>query len=156
MRTGRPPKDPWERILNKISKNEVSGCWEWTGFKNALGYGLFEIRGKLYRVHRFSLARKLSRELTKDEVTRHMCHNPACCNPEHLEVGTQRDNMDDMTRAGRRPRGEASGAHKLSNTHVSEIRAYQGMYTTQELATMYNVHIITISRIHNDKTRIND
>ena len=156
MRTGRPPKDPWERILNKVTKNEASGCWEWTGFKNAAGYGLFEIKGKLYRVHRFSLARKLCRELIEDEVTRHMCHNPVCCNPDHLEVGTQAENMNDMAKAGRSSKGEANGAHKLTSEQISEIRAYQGMYTTRDLATMYNVHIVTISRIHNDRTRIND
>jgi hypothetical protein len=158
MRTGRPPKDPWERILNKITKNATSECWEWIGSKNHAGYGHFEVKGKCIKVHRFSLERKLGRSLNEEEVTRHICNNRICCNPDHLEAGTHQDNMDDRTRSGTHwvPRGEANGAHKLTSEQISEIRAYRRMYTTRDLATMYNVHIVTISRIHNDRTRIND
>jgi hypothetical protein len=160
MRTGRPPKDPWERIMCKIIKNEITGCWEWTGSRHNTGYGQFEIKGKSVRVHRFSLERKLCRKLEQYEVTRHMCNNPPCCNPDHLEVGTQQDNVDDRTKAGvhkaKAPRGEKNWNAKLSDLQISEIRAFQGMYTQLELANMYGVHIVHISRIHNNRTRVND
>ena len=156
MRTGRPPKDPWERILCKIVKNESSGCWEWNGFKNALGYGIFEIRGKLVRVHKFSLERKIGRILTAGEVTRHMCNNRCCCNPDHLEAGSQNDNIQDTIRANRQSRGESHGTAKLSDQQISEIRAYQGMFSRAELAMMYDVHTVHISRIHDNRTRVCD
>ncbi len=160
MRTGRPPKDPWDRILNKVLKNEESGCWEWTGSKNHGGYGHFEIKGKCVRVHRFSLERKLGRKLEQHEVTRHMCNNVCCCNPDHLEVGTQQDNVNDRTKIGihkaKVPRGEKNWNSKLSDLQISEIRAFQGMYSRRELAVMYNVHTVHISRIHNNRTRVND
>jgi hypothetical protein len=156
MRTGRPPTDPWTRILSHITKNEESGCWEWNGFRNACGYGLFWLNGRQRRVHKFSLERKLGRKFEENDVTRHMCHNPCCCNPDHLEVGTPNDNMQDKVRAGRQPRGEKNAATKLTDAQVSEIRALKGMHTNKELADMYNVHWVHISRIHNNKTRYYD
>jgi len=160
MRTGRPPKDPWDRILCKITKNETTGCWEWTGSKNHGGYGHFEIKGKCIRVHRFSLERKLGRTLVLGEVARHMCNNRVCCNPDHLEPGSQQDNIDDRTRAGihkaNAPRGERNNQTKLSDQQISEIRAFQGMYSRSELARMYGVHTVHISRIHNNRTRVCD
>ena len=160
MRTGRPPKDPWERILRKVVKHETSGCWEWTGGKCRGGYGQFEIRGKCVKVHRFSLERKLDRKLEQGEETRHMCNNRCCCNPDHLEAGTHQDNIDDRTKAGvhkaNAPRGEKNNQTKLSDQQISEIRAYQGMFTRAELASMYGVHTVHISRIHNDRTRVYD
>jgi len=153
MQRGRSPVDPWERILTHVVKHEESKCWEWNGFKNKLGYGLFWLNNKQYRVHKFSLEKKLDRKLQTDEVTRHMCHNPCCCNPDHLEVGTQQDNINDKILAGRQSKGEKNGASKLTDGQISEIRAYQGMYTRSELADMYNVHTVHISRIHNNRTR---
>lgn len=90
-----------------------------------------------------------------------MCNNPPCCNPDHLEVGTQQDNVNDRTKAGvhkgfKAPRGEKNWNAKLSDLQISEIRAFQGMYTQLELAIMYGVHIVHISRIHNNRTRVND
>jgi hypothetical protein len=156
MRTGRPPTDPWIRILRHIDKKEDTGCWEWNGFRNALGYGLFWLDGRQRRVHKFSLERKLGRKFEDSEVTRHMCHNPCCCNPDHLEVGTANDNVQDKVRAGRQLKGEKNGSSKLSDLQISEIRALKGMHTRKELAEMYGVHTVHISRIHNDKTRYYD
>jgi hypothetical protein len=156
MRTGRPPTDPWERILKHVIKNETTGCWEWSGFRNACGYGLFWLNGRQRRVHKFTLERKLGRKFEPLEVTRHMCHNPCCCNPDHLEVGTANDNMQDKVRAGRQLKGEENGASKLTNEQVAEIRAFQGMHTCKELSEMYGVHSVHISRIHNNRTRYYD
>ena len=56
----------------------------------------------------------------------HRCDNPACCNPDHLWAGTQKENIDDMHRKGRygRPaaRGERHGRAKLTDEHVRQIR----------------------------------
>jgi hypothetical protein len=153
MRTGRPPTDPWIRILRHIVKVDTTGCWEWNGFRNANGYGLFWLNGKQQRVHKFSLERKLGRNFEQFEVTRHMCNNPCCCNPDHLEVGTQADNIQDKIDSDRQPKGEDSGSSKLTNEQVDEIRAYRGVLTRKELAEIYGIHTVHVSRIHNNRTR---
>lgn len=75
-----------------------SGCWEWTGRLNSDGYGMFAANT---RAHRRSLEIKLGRELEPEENALHTCDNPPCMNPDHLFVGSQRDNMLDMTAKGR-------------------------------------------------------
>lgn len=55
-------------------------------------------------------------------VVRHLCHNGRCVNPDHLEVGTQKQNHHDAMDAGRHPHGESHGCAKLTEEQVKEIR----------------------------------
>lgn len=84
-----------------------SGCWEWTAYRMANGYGrVTTTPGTVRLAHR--VAWELTRgPLAKRDVVCHHCDNPACVNPSHLFVGTQRDNLDDMQRKGRRYRPSA-------------------------------------------------
>lgn len=72
--------------------------------------------------------RKVYYEATGElpEVVRHKCDNPRCVNPEHLEGGTQKDNMDDMKKRNRagdcRNFGAANGRTKLNPCDVAAIR----------------------------------
>lgn len=88
-----------ERFWAKIDTSG-SGCWEWQGYTNRDGYGSFTIGGKTIRTHRAAYA-LVNGVIPQGLVVRHSCHNPACCNPDHLSVGTQRDNVRDMVEAGR-------------------------------------------------------
>lgn len=84
------------KFWNKVEKTE--SCWNYIGYKDCDGYGIFHA-GKNYRAHRFS-ALIAGKDITKP-IIRHLCHNPGCVNPDHLEAGTQHDNMHDMIQAGR-------------------------------------------------------
>ena len=80
-----------ERFYAKVSKDAVSGCWEWLGSKTKGGYGK-AWDGKTVLAHR------LSHEMHKGPVPTglhvdHLCHNPACVNPDHLEAVTAKVNM---------------------------------------------------------------
>lgn len=90
-----------ERFWSQVRKSE--GCWEWMGTRDPSGYGLtyFGAALKAYRV---------AWELTHGPIPAglHVCHacdNPPCCRPDHLWLGTHRDNMDDMVAKGRSVRG---------------------------------------------------
>lgn len=72
------------------------GCWEWTGKRGARGYGYY----RKVRVHRLSYWLEYG-ELPASLVVRHKCDNPICVRPDHLELGTQADNVHDMLRKGR-------------------------------------------------------
>lgn len=84
-----------ERFWDKVQKTD--GCWIWTGKKNWLGYGTVYIGP-----HHFRAAHRVAYELAGKGIIPqelkclHKCDNPPCCNPEHLFIGTQQDNMDDM------------------------------------------------------------
>lgn len=84
-----------QRLWSKI-KLQSNDCWHWTGAINKEGYGIIrrEKHGKWYcdRVHRFVY------ELVKGKIPYgleldHLCRNPICCNPRHLEPVTHAENV---------------------------------------------------------------
>lgn len=105
--------DILERIMRKVKVNDFphpvhpvlgTPCWEWQGYRNH-GYGRIWHCGKYHEVHRVALERAIGKELGSLQSLHH-CDNPPCCNPEHLFPGTHDDNMADLTRKGRRPKGD--------------------------------------------------
>lgn len=79
------------RFMKKVSKTPT--CWLWVAGQSAHGYGQFRFRHKQMEAHRFSY---WMRNEYPNGVVRHTCNVKACVNPDHLELGTQQDNMDDL------------------------------------------------------------
>ena len=115
-----PAKD---RLMKKVMKHAVTGCWEWTGSRNRLGYGRITVNGRVELAHRVSMQEFRGVDPAGLSVC-HKCDNPCCINPEHLFVGTQLDNMRDCAAKGRRVfvRGELQKAAKLNPDLVRMIR----------------------------------
>lgn len=92
-------------IIDRVAVTE-SGCWEWQQSLNPqTGYG--QIGVYPYTAHK--LAFFFAHGRYPDGVTRHRCHNRACCNPEHLAEGTYRDNYYDSVEAHRKGREKLLG-----------------------------------------------
>lgn len=116
-----PQRDhPLDERLREVGWDiTASGCWEWRGARNELGYGLIsaERQGIVgARAHRL-MYELTTGDLLEDRVLRHKCDNPSCVNPDHLEPGSQRDNMRDMADRGRqwtRTRTECPKGHDLT------------------------------------------
>lgn len=81
----------------KISENK---CWEWQGCFDSHGYGLIRFGKTPTRVHRESY--KIFKGQIPDKLLIcHHCDNPKCCNPEHLFLGSYKDNMQDAQKKNR-------------------------------------------------------
>ena len=75
-------------------------CELWAAYRDKGGYGIFWFQGKQQGAHRVSWILEFG-EIPEGEQVLHHCDNPPCVNPEHLYLGTPKDNMADMVKRGR-------------------------------------------------------
>ena len=128
-----------------------TGCLEWIGARNHRGYGYIKIKGKMKSVHRFVMETNIGRILGKNEIVRHSCDNPPCCNLEHLSIGTAQDNMNDKVLRNRQSRGENHGMAIVTKRDVNVIRSLKGWFLQRELASIYDIGQQAISDIQNHR-----
>lgn len=144
----------FNRYLPKVLDDSV--CWNWQGCKNQGGYGVI---GEGRRQDRLLLAHRVAWEAHNAEPVPfglkvcHHCDNPACVNPYHLFIGTQRRNMHDKVEKNRQTKGEVHGTSKLTEAAVCEIRQryLNGNITQKQLGAEYGVTRQTISSLVRNK-----
>ena len=143
-----------ERFHAKYAIDEKSGCWIWTAVLNDKGYGMIG----LPRTNRIARAHRVSWQLHKGDIPTglyvlHRCDTPSCVNPEHLFVGTLKDNAQDMVNKGRdfRPdnRGERATWHKL--TEEQALDCLTRRMSARKFAIMYGVSRSAVQRIWEGK-----
>lgn len=139
-------------------------CWNWTGSTNggvadgANGwtprYGVFVFRGTTQQAHRFAWE-LFNGPIADGLVVRHRCDNGLCVRPDHLELGTQKENVADAWGRGRMTpkQGQDHGMAKLSLDDVVEIRALCPSGAEYEkLARRFGVHRDTIWKAATGRT----
>ena len=152
-----------ERVLDRVVRVPFSGCWIFTGATNDFGYGIVGsgARGEPNeRVHRITY-KHFCGSIPDGMFVCHTCDVPSCCNPDHLFLGTNQDNVNDMVKKRRNskpPRnlhivGSAHPGSKLTEQQVLLIRdTYRkGFGTQQDIAKAYGVARQTISKIVNNQ-----
>jgi len=142
--------------------NNVDGCIIWQGV-TVNGYGFTSYGGKKHRTHRLSWM-LTNGDIPVGKCVLHKCHNRPCINLEHLYIGTQKDNMQDMIKAGRRvnvlllhpekaARGVNQGRSKLTEKDVLGIRKDRvSGKTSRELAHLYHVCQSSIMKVIHEIT----
>ena len=156
-----------ERFWNKVNILGKNDCWEWQASLNNAGYGNFKYNGNIIGSHRMVWF------LTYGEFPRlfvlHKCDNRKCCNPNHLFLGTNQDNMNDMINKGRSAKGNKSSyklhpesylrgenhpQHKLSNFDVEKIKELsKNGIGGRKLSQMFGVYEGHISNIIHGRRR---
>lgn len=131
----RPIRDPVTRFWMYVKRADGDGCWEWTGQRSregasrrrGAGYGQFMgTWTRIVQAHRYSW------ELHNGPIPGgmfvcHRCDNPGCVRPDHLFLGTPKDNTDDMVRKGRQVRGPELGAKvRAGRQRVADQRQSEG------------------------------
>lgn len=149
-------RHPIDSFCSRVVQAGADDCWLWTGETNNQGYGRFCLYPAGRRVrefaHRFAYALATCQDI-RGLVVLHACDNPRCCNPAHLSVGTQLDNMADARAKGRtvpppRITGSQMWNAKLTEASVVAIRQQYAAGTTQRaLAAKFGVEPSSISQV---------
>ena len=150
---------PWSferRIVQfwkKVHKTDT--CWIWIGAIASGKYGSYYGMG----AHRFSYQIINNVKIPEGYVVMHICDTPLCVKPDHLKIGTPKENSIDMRDKGRNTvfLGEEHGSSKLTEEDVLYIRAnyVKGNRwkpgNSKELATKFGVHRSHVYSIANNK-----
>jgi hypothetical protein len=132
----------------------TSQCTNWYGAKDRQGYGLIHVDGRTQRVSRivFCDNNNVSMKFISGKVIRHSCDNPSCYNPNHLLIGTFKENSDDAVSINRIPKWESCKHSKLKINDVIFIRKNKSTMTRKELSEKFSVSIMTIYDVIQGKT----
>lgn len=143
-----------ERFYMSYKRNEDTGCWEWSRAKDTMGYGRLLVDGHRVGAHRFSWSYFNKMEIPEGMGVQHICNVKSCVNPDHLEIGTQKRNIQNSVRDGLHPMGKRSTASKFCDDQVRLIRSVvgQGLCSQALCAEVYGVSPMTISSMVRRKT----
>jgi HNH endonuclease len=141
-----PFKPVAPRLLSNV-RLFGEGCWEWIGTQDRHGYGRISVRNRVIKAHIVSY--RIHVGPTNGKCVLHKCDNPSCINPEHLWLGSFKDNTQDMLAKGRNCKGMDQHSAKLTEKSVKEILASHDSNVV--LAACYGVNRSVISRIRSRK-----
>lgn len=125
----RKKKPPIDRFMKFVDKSE-SGCWLWKGYKDKRGYGFFgHDTGVSMLAHRFLFIYENGQPAHGTELD-HLCRNPSCVNPDHLEAVSHHENVK-RGMVGRHMIQKSKESTHCANGHeftASSLYLHKGKY----------------------------
>jgi len=107
--------DKKRAFWSKVDRSDEFGCWPYTEYKDADGYGRFHFENGPIGAHVYAWILTRGMQVPEEKMILHQCDNRFCCQPAHLYCGTQLDNMRD-----RAERGPKVPVHILANPKLHE------------------------------------
>jgi len=140
-----------KRFWRKVNVGTGNKCWEWDAGKTGWGYGSFRYRGKIFPSHRISWSLYFEEDIPCEKIILHTCDNPGCVNPNHLRVGTHKDNVKDRVAKGRSAVGERNGRSKCTESDIVLIREMyeSGEYNKSQISRLFSIDDRTTRKILN-------
>lgn len=133
------------RFLAKVQKTRK--CWIWKSMRRLAGYGYMKINDRRVPAHRVSYEIFVG-PIPKGMMVCHKCDNPPCVNPDHLFLGTGKDNFEDMRKKGRYVRPK----RKLAVSDYPLVKdLLEFGFSQDEIAKHFKVSQVTISRAVGDR-----
>lgn len=99
-----------QRFLDKVLIIPFHECWEWIAHKSPSGYGYIGYKEKIIRAHRAAYELYIGK-IPNGLCVCHKCDNPGCVRPDHLFLGTHRENMKDRNLKSRNTIWNKSKTH---------------------------------------------
>jgi len=141
-------KNFWDKV------EKTDGCWNWKASTNSRGYGQL----KMPNTRKNVLAHRLSYTMAFGDIKDglfvcHKCDNRTCVNPNHLFVGTAKENMQDMDAKGRRVKANMAGVKNpnatLDEDKVKLLKLLKDKFPMESLIKIFGVKKTQIHRIIN-------
>lgn len=152
------------RFMRLVDRDSIGdGCWVWVGHVEDNGYGRFNTDGRTMWAHRAAYELFVGPIPEGLEVC-HTCDNRRCVRPDHLFVGTRKDNMLDAVSKGRLSSGEKHSTallagkdrHNAAKLTVDEVRVIRQRldvgHRPPDIARDFNVTPGAINAIRRGKT----
>lgn len=135
-------------LIAAYCKPDANGCWIWTRSYRGNGYAQLTLSGRRQVAGNRAAYSAFHGAIPAGMFVCHSCDVPACCNPEHLFLGTPKDNTQDCVRKGRLRPGRVGAPKKLVDSDKSRIRELRVAGLLQrEIARLFNVSQVRVSQV---------